>query len=100
MDLSLSQVKGDKADSEISEVVVPQEGGPSPFHGHVWDSSVPEARRVRACGIAPAPRVGGQVVSLQFSRRHGGGQRLSLEGRQEAEDRAGLSGFSGDRVLM
>lgn len=27
----------------------------------------------------PSPRVG-QVVSLQFSRRHGGGQRPSLEG--------------------
>lgn len=66
--------KGDKADSEISEVVVPQEGGPSPFHGHLWDASVPEARRVRAWGIAPAPRVGGQVVSLQFSKRRGGGE--------------------------
>lgn len=76
----MSQVKGDKADSETSEVVVLQEGCPGSFHGHLWNSSIPEVWRLQACGIAPT-----SCVSLQFSKHHGGGQRLNLEGEAGAQ---------------
>lgn len=59
--------------------MISKEGGPSPFQGQFGNSSDPEAWRLQACGMTPIPHVG-QVVSLQFSKRNGGGQRLSKEG--------------------
>lgn len=78
LDLSLRRVKGDKADWEISEVVVSQEG--SPVRSTVsYGAPLFLSTEGTSMWPGPSPRVG-QVVSLQFSRRHGGGQRPSLEG--------------------